>query len=117
MKTGPILTEKIKEARLAKSVKMMNKLKHPKKQDMMWLFSDQKIFCQDQAHNRQNNRWVAINNSDVPRVMKTKFLANVMVCGVVSSKGDVMPPHIFAAGLRVNTEIYLKMMRTKVLPG
>ena len=27
-----------------------------------------------------------------------------------------MPPHIFEAGLRVNTEIYLEVMRTKVLP-
>ena len=29
---------------------------------------------------------------DVPRVMKTKFPATVMVFGVVSSEGDVMPP-------------------------
>ena len=29
--------------------------------------------------------WIATNNKDVPRVMKTKFLAMVMVFGVVSS--------------------------------
>ena len=32
---------------------------------------------------------------NVPRVMKTKFPAAVMVFGVVSSKGHIMPPHIF----------------------
>ena len=40
---------------------------------------------------------------NVPRVMKTKFLATVMVLGVVSSEGHIMPPHIFEVGLKVNT--------------
>ena len=39
-----------------------------------------------------------------------------MVFGVISSEGHVMPPHIFKAGLKVNTEVYLKVMETKVLP-
>ena len=33
---------------------------------------------------------------NVPRVMKTKFLATVMIFGVVSSEGHIMPPHIFS---------------------
>ena len=39
--------------------------------------------------------WIVTNNRDVPRVMKTKFPATVMVFGVVSSEGHIMPPHIF----------------------
>ena len=39
--------------------------------------------------------WIATNNRDVPRVMKTKFPATVMVFGVVLSEGHIMPPHIF----------------------
>ena len=35
--------------------------------------------------------WIATNNRDVPRVMKTKFPATVMVFGVVSSEGHIMP--------------------------
>ena len=31
--------------------------------------------------------WIARNNRNVPRVMKTKFPATVMVFGVVSSEG------------------------------
>ena len=47
--------------------------------------------------------WIATNNRDVPRVMKTKFPATVMVFGVVSSVGHIIPPHIFEVGLKVNT--------------
>ena len=43
--------------------------------------------------------WIATNNRDVPRVMKTKFPATVMHFGVVSSEGHIMPPHIFEVGL------------------
>ena len=52
----------------------------------------------------------------VARVMKTKFPNTVMVFGVISFNGDVMPPHIFETGLGVNTEIYLQVMETVVLP-
>ena len=51
--------------------------------------------------------WIATNNRDVPRVMKTKFPTTVMVFGVVSSEGHIMPPHIFEVGLKVNTKVYL----------
>ena len=44
--------------------------------------------------------WIATNNRDVPRVMKTKFPATVMVFGVVSREGHIMPPHIFEVGLK-----------------
>ena len=47
--------------------------------------------------------WIATNNRDVSRVIKTKFSATVMVFGVVSSEGHIIPPHIFEVGLKVNT--------------
>ena len=116
MQTGQFLSEAMKARRLLKSVKLLNKLKHPKDPGMLWFFSDEKNFCQDQVHNRQNHRWVAMCPKDVPRVMKTKFPATVMVFGVVSSEGDVMPPHIFETGLRVNMDVYLEVMESTVLP-
>ena len=75
---------------------------------MLWFFSDEKN-CQDQVHNSQNHRWIATNNRDVPRVMKIKFPATVIVFGVVSSEGHIMPPHIFEVNLKVNTKVYLDM--------
>ena len=60
--------------------------------------------------------WIATNNRDVPRVMKTKFPATVMVFRVVSSEGHIMPPHIFEVGLKVNTKVYLDVLKSVVIP-
>ena len=60
--------------------------------------------------------WIATNNRDLPRVMKTMFPATVMVFGVVSSEGHIMPPHIFELGLKVNTKVYLELRKTVVIP-
>ena len=53
---------------------------------------------------------------NIPRVMKTKFPAMVMVFGVVSSEGHIMPPHIFKVGLKVNTKVYLDVLKSVVIP-
>ena len=55
--------------------------------------------------------WIVTNNRDVPRVIKTKFLATVMVFGVVSSEGN-----IFEVGLKVNTKVHLDMLKSVVIP-
>ena len=60
--------------------------------------------------------WIATNNRDVPRVMKTKFPATVMVFGVVSIEGHIMPPHIFEIGLKVNTKVYQDVLKIVVIP-
>ena len=53
---------------------------------------------------------------NVHRVMKTKFPATVMVFGVVSSEGHIMPPYIFEVGLKVNTKVYLDVLKSVVIP-
>ena len=60
--------------------------------------------------------WIATNYRDVPRVTKTKFPATVIVFGVVSSEGHIMPPHIFKDGLKVNTKVYLDVLKSVVIP-
>ena len=60
--------------------------------------------------------WISTNNRDVPRVIKTKFLVMVMVFGVVSSEGYIMPPHIFKVSLKVNTKLYLDVLKRVVNP-
>ena len=59
--------------------------------------------------------WIDTNNRDMPRVMQTKFPATVMVFGVVSSEGHIMPPHIFEVGLKVNTKVYLDVLKSVVI--
>ena len=60
--------------------------------------------------------WIATNNRDVLRVMKTKSPSTVMVFSVVSSEGHIIPPHIFEVGLKVNTEVYLDVLKSVVIP-
>ena len=60
--------------------------------------------------------WIATNNRDVARVMKTKFPATVMVFGLVLSESHIMQPHIIEVGLKVNTKVYLGVLKSKVIP-
>ena len=39
-----------------------------------------------------------------------------MVFGVVSSEGHIMQPHIFEVGLKVNTKVYLDVLKSVVIP-
>ena len=41
--------------------------------------------------------------------------ATVMVFGVVSSEGHIMPSHIFEVGLKVNTNVYLDALKSVVI--
>ena len=59
---------------------------------------------------------IATNNRYVPRVMKTKFPATVIVFSVISIKGHIMPPHIFEVGLKVNTKVYRDVLKSVVIP-
>ena len=49
--------------------------------------------------------------------MHTKFPASMMVIGVVSGEEDVMPPHFFFQGARVNAIAYTKMLDRVVKPS
>ena len=60
--------------------------------------------------------WIATNNKDVPRVIKAKFPASVMVFGVVPREGHIMLLHIFEVGLKVNTKVYLDVLKSVVIP-
>ena len=60
--------------------------------------------------------WIVTNNRDVPRVMKTKFPVTVMVLGMVLIEGHIMPPHTFEVGLKVNTKVYLNVLKSVVIP-
>ena len=74
------------------------------------------MLSSEPSYDSQNHRWIATNNRDMPRVTKTKFPATVMVFGVVSSEGHIMPPHIFEVGLKVNTKGYLDVLKSVVIP-
>ena len=47
---------------------------------------------------------------------ENKVSATVIVFGVVSSVGHIMPPHIFEVGLKVNTKVYLDVLKSVMMP-
>jgi hypothetical protein len=116
MRKGQFMSEVTETRRAEKARKLLARLIHPSVTNQLIFFSDEKNFTQDQKVNRKNNQWLCSDPPEVPIIMSTKFLANVMVLGVVSNKGDVMPPHIFTKGLKINTDEYLKAMEDVVKP-
>ena len=89
-----LLTAALMEQWLIKGTALLNELKHGSSSHVRY-FLDEKKFIQDKLHNRQNNRFITDDPEEVPIVMSTKFPTFVMVLGVVSSDGDVMPPYFF----------------------
>ena len=117
MRRGQFMSGKTMVTRFEKAKKLLNKMKNlGRKKTSLIFFSDEKNFTQDQKVNRQNDRWLCHDPKQVPVVMSTKFPSTVMVLGVVSNEGDVMPPHFFKRGLRVNADIYIDVLREVVKP-
>ncbi len=121
LRRGQILTQANREARVERARALLNFLKAPKERtgggaNRLIFFSDEKNFQQDQVVNRRNHRWLCADPSEVPIVSRTKFPAHVMVLGVISSEGDVMPPHFFDQGLKVNTDVYVHVLKHVVKP-
>lgn len=73
---------------------------------ILFFFLTKKTFNQDQKVNKRLCR----DSKDIPIVRCTKFPAAVMVLGVMSSEGDVMPPQFFPQGLRINAADYKKVV-------
>ncbi|UYV67039.1 hypothetical protein LAZ67_4003746 [Cordylochernes scorpioides] len=115
LRKGQLLTENMKHNRKGKAAALLNNLKHDSF-GMLRFFSDEKNFDVDQKVNPRNDRWICKDPSEIPVVMHTKFPASVMVLGVISSEGDVMPPHFFEKGLRMNADTYINVLETVVKP-
>lgn len=110
------MSEKTKENRVIRAKRLFNKLKHLEQPGLLWFFSDEKHFVQDLEVNQRNDRWLCKTSEEVPTVMHTKFPASVMVLGVVSSEGDVKPPHFFRQGAKVNAVAYTDVLNTVAKP-
>ena len=97
----------MKDERKYHTAKLLNKLKHPLPLNMLWSFSDEITFRQDQMVNSQNNHWLAPSPQDVLVLIKTKYPVH-MVFKMVTSNGDIIPPFIFPSSLRLNTDANIK---------
>ncbi len=109
-----LITENTRVKRLERARAMLNKMK--KGGSPVTIFSDKKIFTVDQAYNRRNDR-VILDQGETPTpVNRTKHPASVMVLGVVASNGKKCPPIFIESGVRITADIYIDLLKTKVLP-
>ena len=93
-----MLSDALKARRLERCELLIASLKH-RDASRIRFFSDEKIFCVDAKINRQNDRWICKDPADVPVIGATRFQpVGVHVLEVISSEGDVMPPHFFGTG-------------------
>jgi len=115
IKVRQMLSEAARTQRIARCNLLLSSLKN-EAAGRVRFFSDEKIFTVDAKVNRRNDRWLAHDPEDVPIVARTKFPASVHVLGVVSSEGDVMPPHFFEKGQTVTKEVYLRVLTNVVKP-
>ncbi|KYM94327.1 hypothetical protein ALC62_15046, partial [Cyphomyrmex costatus] len=99
-----MLSETVRTRRVARYNLLLCSLKN-EASGRIRSFSNENIFTVDAKINRRNDRWLAYYPEDVPVVARTKFAVNVHVLGVVSSEGDVMPPHFFKKG--ETKEVYI----------
>ncbi len=65
----------------------------------------------NRSHSWQNSRRICLDPADIPMALRTKNPAVVMVLGMISSKGDVTPPHFFSVGLKIKQRVYLKVLK------
>ena len=72
------MSAKTREQRFIRAKLLLTKVKHSEITNMLWFYSDEKHFDQDQKINRRNDRWICGDPSDVPHVMNTKFPATAM---------------------------------------
>ena len=110
-----MLSETVKIKRVARCKLLLCSLKNEAAERIRF-FSDEKIFTVDAKINRRNDRWLAHDPENVPVVGRTKFPASIQVLSVVSSEGDVMPPHFFNKGETITKEVYLRVLTTVVKP-
>ena len=65
---------------------------------------------------QRNDQWLCQDPTDVPHVMQTKFPATVSVLSINSNKGDIMTPHFFERGIRVNAKEYVNVLYDVMKP-
>ena len=110
-----LLTPKMKDARVSKGSKLVSSIKKLPRGTVR-VFSDKKNFTVDTAYNPRTCRMVVSKEVEATPVMRHKHPASVMMLGVVGSDGQKMPPYFFKSGLKINTEVYLNVMRRVVKP-
>ena len=107
-----------KQKRLVRSKRMLKEMEDAGGKAIVW--SDEKMFTVETAANKQNDRVLSVDSNKLPEDVKHHFRrqkpASVMVWAAVGSDGSKSPLVFIDQGVKVNSEVYVKMLEEKVLP-
>lgn len=113
-----LLSAATKEKRLARSKVLRNWMKSCTETSVIW--TDEKIFTIEKAFNSQNDRILSKDIKKVPVKEKSVFRrqkpASIMVWAGVTCCGKKTPLIFIPEGVKINKDVYLEMLQSKVLP-
>jgi transposase len=112
---APLLTERLKKLRFERSKRLLNILKKDAASTVR-IFSDKKVFTVDQVYNRRNDRIIVNQGTPATPVITTKHPAGCMVLGIVASDGQKCPAIFVPEGVKVNSDAYIELLKSKVVP-
>ena len=112
-----LISEASKKKRLDRA-KMLKEIERAGQKAIIW--SDEKIFTVQAVNNPQNDRVYAANPSDLPEGSRTHLRrqkpTGVMVWAAVGSDGSTSPLVFIDEGVKINSDVYIKMLTESVLP-
>ena len=118
MQCRHLISATSKQKRLDRGKKMLEEIQSAT--DKVFIWSDEKMFTVQAVMNSQNDRVYAANAGDLPEGSRTHFCrqkpAGVMVWAAVASDGTKSPLLFIEEGVKVNSLVYLQMLKEKVLP-
>ena len=83
---------------------------------MIKIFSNKKLFTVDCVINRRNDRFTVQKGESPPPVCHTRHSQSMMMLGVVASNGEKCPSIYIKEEGKVNTEIYISVLKKHVRP-
>ena len=106
----------VKQKRLERSKVLLNELKRGTTGETVW--SDEKIFTVEQAHNRRNDRVISKNYADIPYekkiVYRTMKPASLMIWAALS-KTWRSPLLFVEEKIKINAKMYIDKILTPML--
>ena len=121
MEQRQFLSETARERRKSRAAAILNRLKSLDAGKTI-VFSDEKWWTGEKAHNRQNDRYLAAAGDaattieDYRVVPKKQRARGVMFLGLVASNGLISPPIWVDEGVKINSKNFIDILKNDVLP-
>lgn len=113
-----LISEPSKKKRLDRGNLILQEMKRAAGKVLIW--SDEKMFTVEAVTNKQNDRVYAHSPGDlsvnVRSHLRRQKPTSVMVWAAVASDGRKSPLVVIDEGVKVNSQVYLNMLKEKVLP-